>query len=216
MIVGVERCPQGRSHAAERNRLIRPDVPARRGGAIRAASAVLSGTCRWLKRDSGHSAPKADPRQDVQPLEGRLPLALKVSQGRDQRLARRPAIRDWVSILKAFRRFLQNLDGISSWTADTAPRGRRRTSESRPSICSAGSPPPKASASTIDPRTRSGGILRPPGSQLGRSLSCPAPSHSAPRAGTGATHDAARAQPQACTAVQGNQAKRPDGLALDS
>lgn len=164
----------------------------------------------------GHSALKADPRQDVQPLEGRLPLALKVSQGRDQRLARRPAIRDWVSILKTFRRFLQNLDGISSWTGDTAPRGRRRTSESRPSICSAGSFPPKASASTIDPRTRSGGILRPPGSQLGRSPSCPAPSPSAPRTGTGATHDAARAQPQACTAVQGNQAKRPDGLALDS
>lgn len=98
------RCRAERAHS--------PGCSCKAWGATRAASAVLSGTCRWLKRDSGHSAPKADPRQDVQPLEGRLPLALEVSQGRDQRHARRPVIRDWVSILMTFRRFLQNLDGI--------------------------------------------------------------------------------------------------------
>lgn len=89
-----------------------PGCSCKARGAIRAASAVLSGTCRWLKRDSGILRSKPIPDKMSNRLKGRLPLALEVSQGRDQRLARRPAIRDWVSILMTFRRFVQNLDGI--------------------------------------------------------------------------------------------------------
>lgn len=185
-------------------------------GAIRAASAVLSGTCRWLKRDSGHSAPKADPRQDVQPLEGRLPLALEVSQGRDQRHARRPVIRDWVSILMTFRRFLQNLDGIrlGQQTLRHGGEGEHRNHVLpvvRPARIHRRVALPPSILELVHAALRGlqalGSVGRP---------SCPAPSPSGPRTSTGGANDAARAQPQACTGVQGNQAKLPDGPALDS
>ena len=211
MIVGVERCPQGRSHAAERNRLIRPDVPARRGGRSERpppSSEVHAGTRGILR-------PKPIPDK----VSNRLRAALHMlSRSRRPGPAACPPPGP-----SGLGQYVDDIPPVpsqsrwhSSWTADTAPRGRRRTSESSPPSCSAGSPPPKRSASTIDPRTRPGGILRPPGSRLDPSPSCPAPSPSASRTSKGAAHDVPRAQPQACAGVQGNQAKRQDGPALDS
>lgn len=192
-----------------------PGCSCKAWGAIRAASAVLSGTCRWLKRDSGHSAPKADPRQDVQPLEGRLPLALEVSQGRDQRHARRPVIRDWVSILMTFRRFLQNLDGIrlGQQTLRHGGEGEHRNHVLpvvRPARIHRRVALPPSILELVHAALRGLQALGSVGALPVRRHLLPVPARAQVERMT------QRAQPQACTGVQGNQAKLPDGPALDS